>query len=136
MAVIESLELGQFCIQIDGRPEQGLVEVLAAKRPNQPLYERMRQRHVWDSLDLHHLEYSKIGFPLVEPIQRIMIRAEVFGQTLSPNRAMEHAAERHSVHGTAVDAKPDDATRELVHHNENPVGPQGGGFASEQIATP
>jgi hypothetical protein len=72
----------------------------------------------------------------MEPIQRIMIQTEVFGQTLSANRSMEHAAQRCSVHGTAVNAKPDDATRELVHHNQNPMGLQGGGLASEQIATP
>ena len=72
----------------------------------------------------------------MEPIQRIMIRTEVFGQTFSADRSMEHAAQRYSVHGTAVNAKPDDATRELVHHNQNPMGPQGGGLASEQIATP
>ena len=51
-----------------------------------------------------------------------MIRAEVFVWTFSANRSMEHAAQRHSVHGTAVDAKPNDATRELVHHNQNPMG--------------
>src|ERR1035438_6553588 len=85
----------------------------------------MRQRHVWDSLDLRHLEYSKIGLPLREPIQRIMIRTEIFGQTFSTDRSMEHAAQRYSVYGTLVNAEPDDATRELVHHNQNPMGPQG-----------
>jgi hypothetical protein len=65
-----------------------------------------------------------------------MIRTEVFGQTLSADRSTEHAALRYSVQGAAVDAKPNDATSELVHHNENPVGSQDGGFASEQIATP
>lgn len=65
-----------------------------------------------------------------------MIRAEEFGRTLPANRAMEHAARRHSVHAAAVDAKPDNAARELVHYHENPASPQGGGFASEQIATP
>ena len=65
-----------------------------------------------------------------------MIRAEVFGRTLPANGAMEHAAQRHSVHAAAVDAKPDNAARELVHHHENPVSSQSGGFASEQITTP
>ena len=72
----------------------------------------------------------------MESIQRIMIRTEVFGQALSADRSMEHAAQLYSVHGTAVNAKPDDATRELVHHNQDPMGPQAGGLASEQIATP
>src|ERR1700722_8242438 len=47
----------------------------------------------------------------MEPIQRIMIRTEVSGQTFSADRSMEHAALRYSVHGTAVNAKPDDAIR-------------------------
>jgi len=59
---------------------------------------------------------------VLEPIKRIMIRAEVFGKTLSANRPTEHAAQRCSVGGAAVDAKPNDATSELVHENENPMG--------------
>src|ERR1700682_3045566 len=53
----------------------------------------MRKRHVRNRLDFLHLEYSKIGLPLVESIQRIMIRAEIFGQTLPANRSMEHRAQ-------------------------------------------
>jgi len=65
-----------------------------------------------------------------------MIRAEVFGQNLSANRPTEDATQSGSVHGAGVDAKPNDATCELVHDNENPMGSQDGGFASEQITTP
>src|SRR5260370_13891591 len=96
----------------------------------------MRKRHVRNRLDFRHLEYSKIGLPLVESIQRIMIRAEIFGQTLAPNRSMEHPAQRHSIDDAAVDAKSNHATRTLVHHDENPMCSQRGGFASEQIAAP
>jgi hypothetical protein len=35
-----------------------------------------------------------------------------------------------------VDAKPNHATRTLVHYDENPMCSQCGGFAAEQIATP
>jgi hypothetical protein len=77
-----------------------------------------------------------MGFPLVEPKQRIMVRAEVLGQTLPANRALEHPAQRRAVHAPAVDTKPNDATRELVHHNQDPMGSQGGGLASESIAAP
>src|SRR6516164_4054525 len=96
----------------------------------------MRKRHVRNRLDFGDFEYSKIGLPLVESIQRIMIRAEVFGQTLPANRSMKHPAQRHPIHDAAVDAKPDDASRKLVHHNENPMCSQGCGFALEQIAAP
>ena len=33
-----------------------------------------------------------------------------------------------------MDAKPDNTTRKLVHHDQDPTGSQGGGFTSEQIA--
>jgi hypothetical protein len=54
----------------------------------------------------------------MESIQRIVIRAEILGQTVPANRAMEHPAQGHSFHEAAVDAKTNDATRKLVHHNE------------------
>jgi len=64
----------------------------------------MRQRRVRNRLDFRHRQYSKIGLPLVESIQRIMIRAEIFGQTLPANRSMEHPAQRHPIDDAAVDA--------------------------------
>ena len=78
-----------------------------------------------------YLEDPKISLPLVVSIQRIVIRAEIFGQTVPPNRAMEHPAQRHSINDAVVDAKTNDATRKLVHHNQNPVGSQCCRFASE-----
>jgi hypothetical protein len=81
----------------------------------------MRKWHIRNRLDFRHLEYSKIGLPLVESIQRIMIRAEIFGQTLPANRSMEHPAQRHPIDDAAVDAKLNHATRTLVHHDENLV---------------
>src|SRR5690242_3036866 len=48
----------------------------------------MGKRHVRNRLDFRHLEYSKIGSPLVESIQRIMIRADVLGQALPAHRSM------------------------------------------------
>src|SRR2546430_12454343 len=89
--------------------------------------------HVRNRLDFRHLEYSKIGLPLVESIQRIMIRAEIFGQTLPANRSIEHPAQRHPIDDAP---NPITRTRTLVHHDENPLCSQRGGFASEQIATP
>ena len=35
-----------------------------------------------------------------------------------------------------MNAKPDEATRRLVHHDENPMGSTGCRFASEQVAAP
>jgi hypothetical protein len=78
----------------------------------------MRKRHVWNRLYFGHSEYAKIRLPLMESIQRIMIRAEVFRQTLSANRSTEHPAQHHTVNDAAVDGKARDATRKLVHHEE------------------
>jgi hypothetical protein len=108
-----------------------VVEVLAANRADQSFYEGVRKRHVRNSLDFGYLENPKIGLPLVESIKRIMIRAEMFGQTMPANRAMEHPAQSHSIHYAAVDAKTNNATGKLVHYNQNPVGAQRCRFASE-----
>ena len=91
----------------------------------------MRQRHVRNSLDLRHLEHPEISLPLVESIERIMIRAEVFWQVVPANRSLEHAAQRHTINDAAVNAKPDDAAGKLVHDNENPMRSQRCRFAAE-----
>ena len=96
----------------------------------------MRERHVRNRLDFVHFEYPKTGLPLVESIQRVMVRTDVLGQTVPMDCSLEHTAQRHSVNGAAVNAKPKDTTRELVHHHENPMGSQRGRFATEQIAAP
>ena len=80
MALIVMLKIEQLRLDIGLGPEQDPVEVLAPNCPDQSFYEGMRKRHVRNSLDFGYLEYPKIGLPLVESIQRIMIRAEVFGR--------------------------------------------------------
>lgn len=130
------LEIDEFCLQIGRGPEERPIEKLAPNRADQSLHERMRQRHIRSRLDFGHVEYSKIGLPLMESIQRIMIRAEVFGQTVPANRSLEHPAQRHSIHDSGVDAKANDATGKLVHHHQNPMRSQGGGLAAKQIAAP
>src|SRR4029450_5731589 len=69
--------------------------------------------HLRNSLDFGYLEYPKIGMPLVESIQRIMVRAEVLWQAVPTNRSTNHPAQRHSINDAAVNAKPDDAPRKL-----------------------
>ena len=58
----------------------------------------------------------------MEPIQRIMIRAQVFGQCLRVNRSIEHPAQGHAIDNTAVNGKADDPPRELIHYHQDPVG--------------
>jgi hypothetical protein len=45
---------------------------------------------------------------------------------------MEHPAQRHSINHAAVDTKPNNATRKLVHHDEYPMCSQGRGFTLDE----
>ena len=90
----------------------------------------MRQRHVWNSLYLRDLEHPQINLPLVELIERIMIRAEVFWQAMPANRSLERTTQRYTIND-AMNTKPDDAACKLVHEHENPICSQCRGFAAE-----
>ena len=91
-----------------------------------------REGFVWDySGHFFHFKHPEISLPLVESIERIMIRAEVFWQTMPANRSLEHAAQCRTIHDAAVNTKPDDATCKLVHYNQNPKCSQRCRFAAE-----
>src|SRR5262249_5526945 len=78
----------------------------------------------------------QIPLPLLEPIQRVMVRADVAWRRLAARRAIEHAAQPDAVHDAAMHATPHDATRAVVHHDEYPMGPQDRRLAAEQVETP
>src|SRR4051812_32242437 len=84
----------------------------------------MRERHMRNRLDLFHFEYPKVRLPLVESIQRVIVRAEVFRQTVPTDSSLEHTIQRRSMNCAVVDTETDDATCELVHHYEDPMGSQ------------
>ena len=51
----------------------------------------MGQGNVGDRLDFCHLQYPQIGLPLVEPIERIVVRTQVRRQPAMPAKgAVEH----------------------------------------------
>jgi hypothetical protein len=54
--VVIPLEIAELCLQISGRPEQRAVQTFAPDGPNQPFYERMRERDIRHGLALFHLE--------------------------------------------------------------------------------
>jgi hypothetical protein len=136
MTVVVALEIEEFHLQIRCGPEQGAVQTLTTNRFNEPFNEGMGEWHVWDGLDFSDVENPQIGLPLVEAIQGIMIGAEVFRRGLASSRSIEHPAQRHAINNAAMDGKPHDATRALVHHDEHPVCAQDGRFASKEIETP
>jgi len=88
-------------------------------------------------LDFGYLQNSQIGLLLAESIERVMVRAEVLRhRLLTSNGLLEHSAECHAVDHPGLHAKPNDPAGVLIHDDQDPVGPQGGRFAVEQIDTP
>jgi hypothetical protein len=76
----------------------------------------------------------QIGLPLPKPIKGIMVGAEVLGHPgLPSNGAVEHPAKCDTIDGTSMDAEPNDPAGILIHDDQDPVGPQRGRFAPEQI---
>src|SRR5713101_6447760 len=136
MTVIVPLEIKELHLEISGRPEEGAVETFAPNRSDQAFDEWMRERHVRHRLDRFHVEDSQIRLPLVEPIQGIMVRAEVCRRGVAARRSIEHPAQPHAIHDAAVHAKAHDAPRTLVHHDEHPVRAEYSRFASKQVKTP
>jgi len=78
------------------------------------------KRHIRHSLDLGHSQYPKIGLPLMESIQGIVIRAEVLRNGLPTTGLIEHSAERPAVDNSPMNCKADDASGKLIHGFHNP----------------
>ena len=55
-----------ICVQVTSAPERNLVEIFSTDRADQSFDKWVRQRNVWHSLYLRHIEYSQVGLPLVE----------------------------------------------------------------------
>jgi hypothetical protein len=127
MKVKIGFEIEQLAFQIGRCPEQCTIQALSADGADQPLHKGMGQGNIGDRFDLVHLPYPQIGLPLPKSIQGIMIGAEVLGHpALPPKGAVEHPAKSDTVDGTGLDAKPQDAARELIHDDQDPVSPQRG----------
>ena len=92
----------------------------------------MGQGAVGDGLDFRHLQYPQIGLPLVEPIKRIVIGAEVLRHPgLSSNGTVEHPTKCDTIDAAGMDTEPNDPARALIHDHQDPVGPQRGRLAPE-----
>ena len=97
----------------------------------------MRQWNVGDGLDFCHVQYPEVGLPLVEPIKRIVIGAEeVRHPALPSNGAVEHPTKCDTIDHSRMDAEANDPARVLIHDHQDPVGPQHGRFAPEQVHAP
>lgn len=130
------LEFEQLPLQVHHCPEQHPVQIFAPDRADQPLDKWMGERHIRNGLYFCDLQYPQIGLPLVEAIQRIMIRAQIPRQAATSNRVIEHPAQSRTVYCSPVDPKPNDPPRKLIHHDQDPMGRQRCRFAPKQITTP
>ena len=66
----------------------------------------MGQGNVGDGLDFCHLQDPQIGLPLVKPIERIVVGAEVVRQpALASNGAVKHPTECDTIDGAGMDAE-------------------------------
>jgi len=127
-------ETEQLVFEIRRRPEQRTIPILASNRADQPFHKRMGDRNRGDGFDLGYLQYPQLGLPLPKPIKGIMVGAEVLGHPgLPSNGAVEHPAKCDTIDGSGMDAEPNDPAGILIRDDQDPVGPQGGRFAPEQI---
>ena len=137
MVVEVGPEIERFVFQICRRPEQHVIQILASQGADEPFHEGMGQGNVGDGLDFCHLQNPQIGLPLVEPIERIVVGAEAVRQpALASNGAVEHPTESDAIDRARMDAEPNDPARVLIHDDQDPVSPQRGRLAAEQIDTP
>ena len=132
MVVEVGPEIEQLVFEICRRPEQSVIQVLEPKGDDGAFHKRMGQWNVGDGLDFCRLQYPQIGLPLVEPIKRIVVGADVLRHPALPsNGAVEHPAERDTIDSARMDAETNDAARILIHDDQDPVGPQRVRLASE-----
>ena len=118
MVVEVGPEIEQFILEICARPEQYVIQIFASNGANEPFHEGMRVGNAGDGLDFCHLQDPQIGLPLVEPIKRIMVRAEVLWQpALTSNSAVEHATKCDPIDGTGMDAEANDPARVLIDND-------------------
>ena len=132
MVVEVGPEIEQLVLEIRRSPEQNVIQILPSNGADQPFHERMRQWNVGDGLDFCHVQYPEVGLPLVEPVERIIVGAEVVRHpALLSNGAVEHPTQHGTIERPRMDAEPNDSARVLIHDDQNPVGPQGDRLAPE-----
>ncbi len=92
LGIVVRFEAVQFALQIGSVPEQDVIQELTSDSPDDPLDERVRERHVGNRFDLFNLEDTKVRLPRVIGEERVIIGAQVLGDTLLSNGVVEHAA--------------------------------------------
>ena len=137
MVVEVGPEIEQLVFEICRRPEQQVIQILSAKGADEPFHEWMGQGNVGYGLDFRQLQYTQIGLPLVEPIEWIVVGAQVLRHpSLPSNGTVEHPTEGDTIDGSRVDAETNNPARILIHDDQDPMGSQRCRLAPEQIHAP
>ena len=130
------LEMIQFPRQVSGIPEEDLVKEFPTYTSDQPFNERMGHGHMREGLDFIDLENAKIGLPLRESEERIIVTAEIDRRSHARNRLGEHPAKCNAINSADLNTKADDPPRVLIHHHHHPMGPQRNGLTPKQVDAP
>src|ERR1700757_789877 len=96
----------------------------------------MRPGNARNRLNFRYVQNSKVRPPLMKPVQRIMIGADVLRQTCTSYRLLEHSTECQAIDNSALDPESDDSPCVLVHDDQHPVRLQRDRFATEQVEAP
>lgn len=130
-------EIDELVLEVRGRPKEGAIQKFPPDGADQSFDKGMGERDIRYGFYFVDVEDAKIGLPLTKLKQGIMVGTEVHGLVgLSPDGAVEHPAKCGTIDDAGMDAEADDATGELIHEDEDPMGAQGGRFAPEQVNTP
>src|SRR5450631_522701 len=72
----------------------------------------------------------------MESEQWIVVGTQMLRERLAGYCLVEHATNRHAIDVRRLGADTDDPTREMIHHNHDPVALEHNGLTSEQIDAP
>jgi hypothetical protein len=94
------------------------------------------EQGTYGGLEFVNLENSQVRLPAVRLEEGIMIGAEVPRDALTVNGGVEQAAQVDARDGPRVHADAHEATSELIHDHEHPLGPQHERFAAKEVDAP
>src|ERR1035438_2043770 len=101
------LEEHQLSLRILYVPNEQMVQIFSAYRPDESFHEGMRPRNVRHRLHRFHPQHPEVGFPALELKQRILVEAEPDGEALTGHGLVEHATESRAIDGDRLHPEAD-----------------------------
>ena len=96
----------------------------------------MRPGRARNCLNFRYVQNSKVRLPLMKPVQRIVIGADILRQTCTAYRLLEHSTECQAIDNSALDPESDDSPCVLVHDDQHPIRLQCDRFTTEEVEAP